>query len=141
MATFRTYAEILTPDHVQWVGYKAGIRKSPPGIPLKEILDKNGGAYEMKMTLSDEFRQQVRRVAELSGDKELTELAGRTEVTISLEDLRHVDPQTRIVTGITLDYTAEESERLGLNAHKPFDPANTISVTLDPENPLRVKRS
>src|SRR5580700_4622626 len=141
MARFSTYVEVLAPDHVTWKAYIAGITKNPPGVTLDEILKHTGGVYENRLELPENFRQQVRKLAELAGDKELMKISELSAVTISLEHLRHVDPHTRIVSGYRLNYTAEESERLGLNHERPFDPKNTIVVNLDPTNPLRVDRS
>jgi hypothetical protein len=140
MAKFVTYAEILTPDHIQWQAYKSGIKKNPPGVVLKDILERTGGTYEIRIDLSQATRDQVRRVAELTADEELLSVANQTAVTVSLDHLRDVDPQTRIVCGYRLDYTAEESERLGLNQKGAYDPRKTITVDLDPTNPIRVKR-
>lgn len=141
MDRFSTYAEVLTPDHVTWKAYIAGIRKTPPGVLLKEILKRTGGVYENKLELTENFREQVRKLAQLTGDKELRELAKLPAVTISLEHLRDVDPETRIVCGYQLNYTQEESAQLGLTHEGPLDPKDTIVVNIDPENPLRVKRS
>jgi hypothetical protein len=141
MARFSTYAEVITPDHITWKAYIAGIRKTPPGVALKEILERTGGIYENRLELTERFREQAHKLAQLTGDQELMKLAGLPAVTISLEHLRHLDPQTRIVCGYQLNYTAEESERLGLNHEGPFDPKNTIVVNLDPTNPLRIEQS
>ena len=140
MARFWTYAEILTPDHIQWQAYKSGIKKNPPGVVLKDILEQTGGVYEIKMDLSDDFRGHVRKVAQLTADDELLRIANSSAVPVSLEHLRHVDPQTRIVCGYELDYTPEESEQLGLNRTVSYDARKTITVDLDPGNPIRVKR-
>lgn len=74
----------------------------------------------------------------MTGDKELLAIAGRATVTISLEHLRDVDPRTRTACGYRLDVTAWESEQLGLGHTGPYDPANTLLVTHDLENDLRV---
>jgi len=140
MAKFTTYAEVLTPDHVTWKAYTAGIVKNPPGVPLKEILKRTGGVYENKLAFNDDFREQLRKVAELTGDSELMRLSQLDGVTISLEHLRPVDPETRIVNGYDLSYTTEESDRLGLTGNEPSDPKNTIVVNVDPDNPLHVER-
>ena len=46
MATFRTYAEVLRPDHVQVKAYEAGLTGGPPGLILADILQRTGGVYE-----------------------------------------------------------------------------------------------
>ena len=129
MATFRTYAELLTPDSIQYKAYKAGIKKNRPGRLLQDILDQTGGVYEIKHVLSDSFREEIRQVAELTSDEELLRIARLPSISVSLEHFRHADPKTtRIVLGHSLSYTQEESERLGL-AHKgPYDPRNTIET-------------
>jgi hypothetical protein len=139
MATFRTYAEILTAHHIQWKAYTAGITDREPGVVLQDILERNGGVYENKLDLTPKFRDEVRNVAELTGDDELMEIADLPAVSISLEHLRDVDPQTRIVCGYRLDYTAEESTRLGLDHKGPYDPSKTICLELDPSNDMRAK--
>jgi hypothetical protein len=64
-------------------------------------------------------------VAELSGDEHLLRIAGLTEVRVSLEKFRDLDPQTRITIGCRLDPTPEESARLPRDEHPP-DPRNTL---------------
>jgi hypothetical protein len=129
MARFTTYAEILTPDHAQMKAYTAGIQKNRPGLLLQGILERSGGAYETTTHISEKYREAIRKVAELTSDEKLLSVASLSEVVVSLEHLRHVDPQTtRIVLGWRLDYTAEESERLGLNHVGPYDPRNTILI-------------
>ena len=136
MATFSTYAEVLTPEHIQWKAYTSGIKKNPPGVTIKTILDHTGGVYENRIDLTEEFREEARKVAALTDDSTLMKIAALPAVTVSLEHLRHLDPQTRIVCGYRLDYTAEESERLGLGRQGPFNPASTILVNLDPANDM-----
>lgn len=46
MATSRTYAEVLRPDHVQVKAYEAGLTCGPPGLILADILQRTGGVYE-----------------------------------------------------------------------------------------------
>jgi hypothetical protein len=129
VARFTAYAEVLTPDHIQYKAYQAGIRKNPPGRILADLLEKTGGVYEFELDLSEEFRGDIRRVAQLTGDQELLEIASRPAAPVSLEHLRHLDPQkTRIVLGHRLDYTQEESDQLQLRHEGPFDPRTTIHV-------------
>lgn len=141
MARFGTFAEVVTPDSITSVAYAAGVTKNPPGVPIKEILKRTGGVYENKLELPGKLREEVRTVARLTGDQELMKIAELPVVTVSLEHLRNVDPQTRIYLGYWLEYTPEEMERLGLNRERPFDPKKAIAVGLDPSNPWRVKRS
>ena len=83
--------------------------------------------------------QKVRKVAQLDGDMELMNIAELPAVAISLEHLRDVDPQTRIVCGYQLNYAPGESERLGLKGGDSFDPRNTMVISVDPANPQRVE--
>ena len=43
MAKFHTYAEEVTTEHVSWVAYTSGVKKNPPGYPIKALLERNGG--------------------------------------------------------------------------------------------------
>jgi hypothetical protein len=109
--------------------YKAGIKKTPPGLLLQDVLDRTGGVYEVQHTLTVNLKNDIRKVAELSSDEELLRIASLSTVPISLEHLRHVDPKTtRIVLGVSLSYTEEESTRLGLGHEGPYDPRNTIKA-------------
>ena len=129
MATFKAYAEIITPDSLTVKLHEVGIRKPPPGILLQEILQKSGGVYETKIGLSHRLREEIRKVALLTSDDELLRIADLSEVTVSLEHLRSVDPHTtRIACGCSLDYTKEESEQLGLEHKGPYDPSTTVLV-------------
>jgi hypothetical protein len=143
MATFSIIAEALAPDSLTWQGYAAGIRKNPPGVPLRDILKHNEGAYETEIELTDRFRAKVRAVAELTGDHELMKIAGLSEVTISLEHFRGADPDIRISVGYSLQCTPEENEQLSLDRKEQerLDPRNTLAgVTFDPDSPSRVRR-
>jgi len=127
VATFTTYAEVLTPEHPQMKAYQAGIKKNPPGLLLKDVLQQTGGAYEMKLRMSPDFQDKVRRVAELTRDDALGRVAGQSEVIVPLEHLRHLDPDsTTIVAGFRLDYAPGEADRLGLRHEGPIDPRTTM---------------
>jgi hypothetical protein len=129
VASFTTYAEILTADHAQAKLYEVGTLKRPPGVVLDDILRRNGGAYETTVHLSPKFREEIREVAELTSDEQLRRIADLSEVPVSLEHLRHLDPQTRIVLGAGLDVTPQESERLGRpRLELPPDPKTTVLV-------------
>ncbi len=54
------------------------------------------------------------------------EIGSRPEVPVSLEHLRHVDPQTRILVGYRLDVTPAESSRLRRRLALPPDPRITL---------------
>ena len=62
--------------------------------------------------LPDKSREDIREIAELASDDQLLRISELPEVPVSLEHLRHVDPQTRIVVGYRLDVTPAESLRL-----------------------------
>jgi hypothetical protein len=142
MARFSTYAEVLTPDHIQWEVHARGLGcPDGPGLVLQEVLDRNGGRYQNTMSLSDRFREQARIGAEVSGDQEMARIAGLSEVTISLEHLRGLDPGTRIVCGCELgDFTDAERARLPRD-EGPADPARIIEGPFDPANPRRILRT
>ena len=141
MATFRTYAEVLRPDHplmknkartTSWSPSRyrsAGIEqdmRAEPGVVLADVLQRTGGAYETMTRLTPKFRGDLREIAELTSDGELLRIAELPEVPVSLEHLRHVDPQTRILVGYRLDVTPAESPRLRRRLALPPDPGITL---------------
>jgi hypothetical protein len=141
MAKFHTFAEPVTQESVSWVAYVNGVTKNPPGITIKSILDRNGGIYEHHLEMRQNYREKVRAVARLTGDRELMTVAGQADVAISLEHLRDLDPETRIEVGYWLEYTPEERQRLGIVEGAPFDPKRSVNVKVDPAAPWRVARS
>ena len=141
MATFGTYGEILRPDHpmmkirqatTTWRPSRhrpAGIEqamRAEPGVVLGDVLQRTGGAYETTTRLTPKFREDIREIAELTSDDELLRIAGLPEVPVSLQHLRHVDPQTRIVVGYRLDVTPAESPRLRRRLALAPDPGITL---------------
>jgi hypothetical protein len=141
MATFRTYAEILRLDHPMMKIRKATTTWRPsryrpaeieqamrtePGVVLGDVLQRTGGAYETTTRLTPKFREDIREIAELTSDDELRSIAELPEVPVSLEHLRHADPQTRIVVGYRLDVTPAESPRLRRRLALPPDPGITL---------------
>jgi hypothetical protein len=142
MARFYTYAEVLSPDHVQWEVHARGLGCGrAPGLVLQEVLDRNGGRYETTLPVSDGIREQARICAQVSGDEEMARIASLSGVTISLEHLRGLDPGTRIVCGYGLrDFT--EAARGRLPRHEgPVDPATIIEGPFDPASPMRILRT
>jgi hypothetical protein len=139
MARFRTYAEVLTPEHVQWVVHARGLGCGrEPGLVLQDVLDRNGGRYETTVPINDGTREQARICADVSGDEEMARVASLSEVTISLEHLRGLDPSTRIVCGYQFgDFTPAERDRLPRH-EGPVDPATIIEGPFDPANPRRL---
>jgi hypothetical protein len=144
MATFRTYAEVLGPDHPAMKNYKASLAWRPsryrpaglerdmraePGAVLGDVLRQTGGVYETTTRLTPKFREDIREIAELTSDDELLTVSGLPEVPVSLEHLRHVERQTRILVGYRLDVTAAESPRLRRRHALPPDPG--IMLHLD----------
>jgi hypothetical protein len=111
MATFRTSAEVLRPDHPLMKMYRAGIEKRTPGVVLADVLRQTGGAYETTTPLTEKFREYIREVAELTADDELLRIAELPEVPVSLEDCRQLDPHTRVVMTCRLDVTPAETPR------------------------------
>jgi len=114
MAIFRAYAKVLEPDDPSMRIYEAGLRTCPgqPGLVLADVLRRTGGVYETTTTLPPEFRDDIREVAELTSDAELLAVADLTEVPVSLEHLRGLDPRTRIVITTELRYEADEGARV-----------------------------
>jgi hypothetical protein len=52
VATIRTFAEVLRPDHVAVKAYEAGLTCGPPGLVLADILQRTGGVWETTVPLS-----------------------------------------------------------------------------------------
>lgn len=129
VATFTTYAEALEPDHAQMKLYEMGTLTRLPGELLGDILRRTGGVYQTTFPLTPDFRRDIRQAAELTSDAELLGIAGLSAVPVSLEHLRHLDPQTRIVLGARLQLTPAESEQLGRpGLELPPDPRTTVLV-------------
>ena len=141
MATFRTYAEVLRPDHPMVKNHRASLSWRPsryrsaefeldmraePGVVLGDLLQRTGGAYETTIRLTPKFRDDIREMAELTADDELIRLAELPEVPVSLEHLRQLDPQTRIVVGYRLEVSPAESPRLRRRLALPPDPRITL---------------
>jgi hypothetical protein len=114
MAGLITYAEVVTSEHPAAKAYEQGVAPRPAGRPLREYLELSGGRHEFRMPFGSALRAQIRQVAALTGDKALLAIAKQTENVISLEHLRGLDPETRIICGQRLEYTDEESRRLAV---------------------------
>lgn len=141
MATFSTYAEVLRPNHPMMKNHRASIAWRPsryrpaeieqdmraePGVVLGDILQRTGGAYETTTRLMPKFRQDIREIAELTTDDQLLRIAELAEVPVSLDHLRDVAPQARIIIGYRLDVTPAESPRLRRRLALPPDPRITL---------------
>ena len=137
MAGFRTYGNVLLPDHPlmknqaraqSWAPSRyrsAEIEqemRAEPGVVLGNVLWQTGGAYETATRLTPKLREDIREIAELTSDDELLRIAELPEVPVSLEHLRHVDPQTHILVGYRLDVSPAESPRLCRRLALPPDP-------------------
>ena len=118
MATFRAYAKVLEPDDPTMRIYEAGLRACPgePGMPLAEVLRRSGGVYQTTTPLMAHMRDDIREVAELTSDAELLKIAELTEVPVSLEHMRGLDPQTRIVIRSELSYEGDEASQVSAAA-------------------------
>jgi hypothetical protein len=141
MATFTTYAEVLRRDHPMMKIYMASLTWHPsryrpaelerdtrvePGAVLGDLLQRTGGAYQTTTRLLPKFLEDIREIAELTSDDQLLRIAELPDVPVSLEHLRHLDPQTRIVVGYRLDVTPAESPRLCRRLALPPDPRITL---------------
>jgi hypothetical protein len=109
MATFRTSAEVLRPDH-PWMKLSRRMNR-PLGAVLADLLRQTGGAYVTTAPLTEKFRGYLREVAELTSDEELLRIAELPEVPVSLENCRQLDPQTRVVIISRLDVSPAETPR------------------------------
>ena len=127
MAIFRAYAKVLEPGDPAMQIYEAGLRTCPgqPGLSLADVLRRTGGLYETTAPLLPEFRDDIREVAELTSDPELLAIAELAEVPVSLDHLRGLDPQTRIVIRTELCYEADEGAQVS-RARKHRPPLATI---------------
>jgi hypothetical protein len=114
MATFRAYAKVLEHDDPSMRLYEAGLRACPgePGLVLAEVLRRAGGNYETVTELSPLLRDDMREVAELTADTRLRAIAELSQVPVSLEHLRGLDPQTRIIIRCELCYEGDEGAQL-----------------------------
>src|SRR5690348_2351190 len=124
MAIFRAYAKVLEPDDPTMRLYEAGLSTCPggPGLVLADVLRRTGGVYETTTPLLPQFRDDIREVAELTSDRQLLAIADLTEVPVSLDHLRGLDPQTRIVITTELRYEADEGARVSMAKKHKYRP-------------------
>jgi hypothetical protein len=66
-------------------------------VLLADMLRWTGGVYETMPPLLPQLRDNLREVAELTSDPELLAIADLAEVPVSPDQLRGLDPQTRII--------------------------------------------
>ena len=122
MAIFLAYAKVLEPGDPAMRIYEAGLRTCPgqPGQLLADVLRRAGGGYETTTPLPPQLRDDIREVAELTSDAELLAIADLSEVPVTLDHLRGLDPQTRIIIRAELRYEADEGERVSsARKHRP----------------------
>jgi hypothetical protein len=114
MAIFRAYAKVLEPGDPAMRLHEAGLRGCPgqPGLLLADVVRQTGGVYETTTPLPPQLRDDIREVAELTSDAELLAIADLTEVPVSLDHLRGLDLQTRIIIIKELSYEADEGARV-----------------------------
>jgi len=127
MAIFRAYAKVLEAGDPAVRLYEAGVRRCPgqPGLLLADVLRRTGGVYETTTPLLPRLRDDIREAAELTSDPDLLAVADLTEVPVSLDHLRGLDPQTRIVIRAELRYEADEGARVS-RAREHRQPLATI---------------
>jgi hypothetical protein len=117
VAVFRAYAKVVEPTDPSVRLYEAGVWTGcggrPPGLVLAEVLQRTGGVYETTVWLTPELRADIREAGELTADAELLAIAELPEVPVSLEHLRDLDPQTRILVRAELRYEGGEGLRAG----------------------------
>lgn len=110
---FTTYADVVTADSPSRV---ASAGTPNPGELLADLLRESGGRYEVVLTLSDRARAELRRMAELSSNRQIAVVATRDTVTISLEHLRDHDPET---TRVAYGFMVEREPGDGLEKFRP----------------------
>lgn len=130
MAIFRAYAKVLESTDPCYRLYESGVWPGcggrPPGLVLAEVLERTGGVYQTTTPLDGRLRADVRAVAELTADAELLAIAELPQVPVSLEHLRGVDPQTRILVLAELRYEGDEGLVLSRGRGERPPPLATI---------------
>lgn len=109
MATFSTFAEVVTPAENP-LKRKQG-KRLPRGFVLADVLGQTSGTYQATTAVSGKFRDCIRAVATLTSDDELLRIAELPEVPLPLENCRQLDPQTRIVMVCRLEVSPAETPR------------------------------
>ncbi len=79
---------------------------------LADVLRRTAGVHETTTFLPPELRDDIREVAELTSDSELLAIADLSEAPVTLDHLRGLDPQTRIVIRTELHCEVDESARV-----------------------------
>jgi hypothetical protein len=80
---------------------------------LREVLYGIHDLSKGTFGLSEEFCDQIRRVAALDNDQVLLEIANSASLSVDVNHLRGADPDATLVEfQAHLIYTAEESEQL-----------------------------
>jgi hypothetical protein len=86
---------VLEPDDPTMLIYKPGLRvcPGPPGLVLAPRAAADGRRCEMVTSLAPELLDDISEVAGLTSDPELLAMADLTEVPVSLDHLRGLDPR------------------------------------------------
>jgi hypothetical protein len=117
MARLQSYAEVVGAEELTGPLNATGMS---PGRPLREYVDLSRGTYVLDMPVPPVDRQRLHKVAELSGDASLQEIATAGTVSISLEHLRNHDTdKTRVRVGYKIDYSEDEVQELGIENIDP----------------------
>jgi hypothetical protein len=104
---FSTFAQVVAPGD---------FRGGEGGLLLKDVLEQRGGRYEHHHVLPERARKDLRRLAELTSNRELAEIAEAPSILISLEHLRQLDPNTtRIRVGSRVDREASDGPLPGFD--------------------------
>jgi hypothetical protein len=117
MARLQPYAEVVGAEELTGPLNATGMS---PGRPLREYVDMSRGTYVLDMPVPPVDRHRLRKVAEMSGDASLQEIATAGTVSISLEHLRsHDTDKTRVRVGYKIDYSEDEVQELGIENIDP----------------------
>jgi hypothetical protein len=85
LVRYSTYGRVVSPDD-PWGGVG--------GLLLRDVLADSGGRYEHRIPLPDRTKNRLRKLAQLTSDPTPAKIAGVGMVVVSLEHLRHLDPDT-----------------------------------------------
>lgn len=111
MAEVESFAEVVGHERLVKVMGSSNRR----GRPLHEYLSLVGNGYEYRVMIPQSDQLVLEKLSDLTGDSCYRELAGSGSVSVSLEHLRHHDPDTTVVcVGYTISYSAGEAAALGL---------------------------
>ncbi|MBL7491922.1 hypothetical protein I6A60_20340 [Frankia sp. AgB1.9] len=73
------------------------------GLLLRDVLADNEGRYEHHLHLPERTKNRLRELTRLTGDSRPAQIAEADATTISLDHLRHLDPDTtRVRIGLEI---------------------------------------